>query len=413
MKVGARLAVIATITCLVVGACVAGQANPTPGIPATPASGSPNTSSVSSAASPNTSSVSSAASPNTSSMSSGVSAAAADTSLSGDANLSKEVAVPAGGSIDVPLSFEGSATASVTVFGAATGVTASFAGTSLTEDSTVTGRALGVTLSSPSDGSLRLTNSGASDATVSVLVFIQTTRHLTVTASAATVNMSGSVNLEIALSQPVAGDVVQAELIDPAGTHTPISMTDTGGGSWTGQVTPSVGGTNHIRVWTTGHGVRYGVSTVEVRSGTVTIGTGFTASANDTNSNGLADTLVLTPTITIGQAGTYEIDADLVDGSGTFVARAKSNPATSTGWYDLTAGTQQLALTFDGSTIYKSSLSGPYHLDGVTISRIVDGNSHPEAYVADMGATQAYDYHVFEHPGLPPMPSVSCSGCTD
>jgi hypothetical protein len=301
----------------------------------------------------------------------------------------------------------------VTVGGAAAGVTAAFAGAPLTESDTALGRTLGVTLSSPSDGSLRLANSGASDATVSVTVFIRTTRHLTVSASAASVDMGSPISFSVALSQLVAGDVVQAELIDPAGTHTPIAMTAAGGGSWTGQVTPSVGGTNRISVWTTGNGVRYGASTVEVTSGTVTIGTGFTASANDTNNNGLADTLVLTPTITIGQAGTYEIVADLVDGSGTFVAQARVNPDTSTGWYDLTAGTQQLALTFDGSTIYKSSKSGPYHLANVSIGRIVDGNTHPEASAADMGATQAYDYHVFEHPGPLPMPSVSCSGCKD
>jgi hypothetical protein len=30
-----------------------------------------------------------------------------------------------------------------------------------------------------------------------------------------------------------------------------------------------------------------------------------------------------------------------------------------------------------------------------------------------MGATQAYDYHVFEHPVVAPQPSVLCSGCTD
>jgi hypothetical protein len=224
--------------------------------------------------------------------------------------------------------------------------------------------------------------------------------------------LGSPINLSVALSQPVAGDVVQGELIDPAGTHTPIAMTAAGSGSWTGQVTPSVGGTNHIYVWTTGNGVRYAGATVEVRSGTVTIGGGFSESANDSNGNGLADTLVLTPTITIGQAGTYEIDADLVDASGTFVARAQTNQDTETGWYDLTAGSHQIDLTFDGATIYKSGLSGPYHLANVNVARIVNGVTHPEAYVADMGATQAYDYRQFEHP-VAPRPSVSCSGCAD
>jgi hypothetical protein len=391
MRTNWKMAAATAILGLGVAACVAAHNAPTQGSLATPPSG---------------------AAISRSSLGPGVSAASPDTSLSPDVNLSKEVTVPAGGYIDVPFVFEGSPTASVTVVGAPAGITASFAGTPLTEQDTALGKILGVSLSSPSDGLLRLTNSGSSDSTVSVVGYIETTRHLTVTASATIVNLGSPIDLSVALSQPVAGDVVQAELIDPAGTHRPIAMTDAGGGTWIGQVTPSVGGTNQIRAWTSGNGVRYGASTVEVESGTVTIGASFSASINDFNGNGLADTLVLTPTVTIGRAGTYEIDADLIDASGAFVAKAQMSPDTSTGWYDLTTGTQQLALTFDGATIYKSGKSGPYHLANLSISRLVDGKLHPEASVADMGATQAYDYRIFEHL-VTPKPPVSCSACRD
>ncbi len=323
--------------------------------------------------------------------------AAGDPVPSQDVNRSQSLIVPGGGSTAVPLGFEGSPTAGITVYVADSAVTASFAGTSLAEESTGMGRALGATLTAPTDGSLVLTNSGSIDTTVSIVVTIETTRHLSISTSAATVNMGSPVDFSVTLIEPVEGDVVQAEIIDPAGVPTPITVTPAGSGQWTGLVTPSAGGTNMIRAWTTANGVRYAGASFDVTSGTVTLGPSFSELLRDTNDNEMADELVLTPTVTVEEAGTYQVVATIVDGSGAYVAAARGNPSTSTGWYDLTAGSHQMDLTFDGAEIYESGLAGPYHLADVSIQRLVDGDLHPEASAADMGPTQAYDYHVFEH----------------
>jgi hypothetical protein len=53
------------------------------------------------------------------------------------------------------------------------------------------------------------------------------------------------------------------------------------------------------------------------------------------------------------------------------------------GAVSLQPGTQQIAIDFDGASIYKSGLSGPYHLVNVTL--------------ADLGATKGYWFDEFQH----------------
>jgi hypothetical protein len=173
------------------------------------------------------------------------------------------------------------------------------------------GSTLSVDLTSPADGSLHITNSGSQAETVGVLVMIETGRSLTVIPSTVTVTNGQTVGLDIVLTQPVAGDVVQAELVDPAGTHTSIALTPAGSGHWTGQVTPTVGGDNQVNVWTLANGIRRADVTLSVSSGTVSLSSGFTERLSDTNSDGLADALILTPTITVAQAGSYRVRATL------------------------------------------------------------------------------------------------------
>jgi hypothetical protein len=55
-----------------------------------------------------------------------------------------------------------------------------------------------------------------------------------------------------------------------------------------------------------------------------------------------------------------------------------------------------MAITFDGASIYKSGVSGPYHVTNVMLTdESVDLLT--EAVAADLGATKAYDYHTFQH----------------
>jgi hypothetical protein len=298
--------------------------------------------------------------------------------------------VPAGGSLDIPLVFEQSPVAAITVIADDPGVTASIGGTPLTVDTSGSMRELVAQLTNPADATLHVANSGSAAVKISGAVTIQTTRRLSITAASASVSHRGQISFDVTLTQSVSGDSPVAELVDPTGTHTPITLTQTGSGHWTGQVAPTVGGMNTIWVSTSGAGARYAYQPISVATGNVTLGSGFSERLVDTDYDGLANQLVLSPTVTVQTPGTYWANAYLVDANGKEVDVHGTE-------VNLVAGSQPLDFTFDGSTIYKSGSSGPYRLVNVTISTEGGAASVTEASADDMGTTQSYDYYVFQH----------------
>jgi hypothetical protein len=306
-----------------------------------------------------------------------------------DADLIVGKVVPAGGSIDVPLSFEGSSFGSIQVVSSAL-VTATFGGTALDGTATTTYTAISTSVSNPSDDPVHVVNQGTTDATVTVIANVGTTRHLTVTPPSSDVAQGGTAHFDAVISEATDADGASAYLQDASGSKTPVALTKVGTGHWTGQVSPTVGGSYEIHVQTTGSRVRYGTALVSVSKGNVTIGSGFTEQLLDTNGDGLADQLVLSVSVTALNPGKYLLTADLVDAHGTEVSSGSS------GGVSLVSGTQPMAIAFDGASIYKSAVSGPYHFTNVMLT---DDTNYldTEAVAADLGATQAYDYHTFQH----------------
>jgi hypothetical protein len=317
---------------------------------------------------------------------------AADATDSGsytDADVIVEQVVPAGGSIDVPLTFEGSSFGSVQVISGAVGITATFGGTAL-EGTTTGSTAISTSIPNPSDGPVHVANQGTTDATVTVIALVGTSRHLTVTPPYGSLAKGGTFSFDAVVSEATAADGASAYLQDSSGAQTPIALTKVGTGHWTGLVSPTVSGVYEIHVQTTGARVRYATANVSVSKGNVTFGSGFTEQLLDTDGDGLANQLELTASVTALSPGKYLMTADLVNANGTEVSSGSS------GEVSLVAGTQPLAITFDGASIYKSGLSGPYRLVNVTLTdESVDLLT--EAVVPDLGATEAYDYHVFQH----------------
>ena len=310
-----------------------------------------------------------------------------------ESNFGTTVTVPAGGSVDVPLSFESTSAAQIFLSASDSSIGASFGSTTLSGDvSGSGGGSLGASLSNPVDGPLHITNSGSQSETVLVIVMIETGRKLTVTPSSTALAHGQTVSIDVVLTQPVTGDSVGAELVDPAGTRTPITLTQAGDGHWTGQVTPTVGGGNDINAWTNGNGIRRAQTILNVEGGNVTISGGFTERLNDTNADGLADQLILTIPVTVAKAGSYQVQAHIVDSDGKTVAVNHDPPI------ELSTGAQTLQMTFNGTEIYASGQSGPYRVKDVMISSNPRSSARVlEASVPDMGATQAYYYQAFEH----------------
>ena len=77
-------------------------------------------------------------------------------------NFGTTVTVPAGGSVDVPLSFEGTSAAQIYLAASDSSIGASFGATTLTGDlSGAEGGSVGASLPNPLDGPLHITNSGS------------------------------------------------------------------------------------------------------------------------------------------------------------------------------------------------------------------------------------------------------------
>jgi hypothetical protein len=305
-----------------------------------------------------------------------------------DADLIVEQVVRAGGSIDVPLTFEGSSFGTIQVVSSAL-VTATYGVTALDGTATPTYTAITTAMSNPSDGPVHVVNQGTTDATVTVIAKVGTTRHLIVMPPSSAVAKGGTGHFDAVVSEAIDADGASAYLQDSSGVQTPVALTKVGTGHWTGQVSPTVSGVYEIHVQTSGARVRYGIAGVSVSKGNVTFGSGFTEQLLDTDQDGLANQLVLTASVTALNPGNYSVNADLIDAKGTAVTNGG-------GEVSLVAGTQSLAIKFDGASIYKSGLSGPYHLINVTLT---DESNYllTEAVSGDLGATQAYDYHSFQH----------------
>jgi hypothetical protein len=247
----------------------------------------------------------------------------------------------------------------------------------------------GLDLDHPADGVLRVTNKGKKSVDVGTMVWVLTSRHLDVTVSPDFVAKGEQAKVDVVLSNPVAGDTVTLEDTGAAGLRAPIALVAQGGGHWTGSFVSTISGEHNLFARTIGPARRLGSALIQVLTGDVTLGSGFTERLEDADGDGLADALVLSPTITVKVAGSYQVVADIVDGNGALVDR-------TTGLRPLQAGTHPLDLSFDGKRIYESGASGPYELRNVYISDL-KGVSWLEAGRLDFGTTSPFRYEDFQH----------------
>jgi hypothetical protein len=305
------------------------------------------------------------------------------------ANLIDSRTIPGGGSIDIPVSFEGSVYAAVEILSMASDLEASVGGVALHSQTMGNTTGWSTELSNPQDGTLHITNSGSSDATVQVAVSIQTDVYMTVKPSALDILKGGSLGVDVTLANASNTDDATAYLQGQSGQKTPIALTKVETGHWTGQFTADAAGRSTVYVQTSGTHPRYENASISVASGALSVANTVTEQTIDTDNDGLANYLQLTLDASATTAGTYSLQAELTDSAGRKV--------TSTGAeVSIVPGTQQIPIRFDGTTIYQSGLSGPYHLSfnlaNVGTTPVVD-----EAWANNIGSTQAYDYRTFQH----------------
>lgn len=119
----------------------------------------------------------------------------------------------------------------------------------------------------------------------------------------------------------------------------------------------------------------------------------FSDRDNDTDSDGLFDDLEVQVGMDVTAPRPYRMLGELADANGVLIA-------TASALTNLDAGTGMISLHFDGASIYKHGVDGPYLLRVVRVaeddgSAILPLDERLNAYT-----TASYDHRQFQHPAL-------------
>lgn len=309
-----------------------------------------------------------------------------------DTAQSEGVTVPANGSIELPVRFEGSSQAAVVVLAdqAGAALKASLGANALSVSDLLGVPALQASLTSPVDGRLRLVNSGSVAIDAVVLVSVESPRTMTVASTPEITQPGAPVTITAVLSVADPGDAPHAQVFDQDGNLVvDLVLTQGGAGSWSGVFTPTTPGPYSVVASVDGTRPRRTSDLFTVASGGALLAGGFSEQTPDENANGLFDALVIEPMVSVSIPGPYRLAARLIDSAGATVATAGARGS-------LASGNQTLPLRFSGQDVFRSGLSGPYRVVDAVLSRDND-TMDLEQEVAELGTTAPYNHRLFEH----------------
>lgn len=116
----------------------------------------------------------------------------------------------------------------------------------------------------------------------------------------------------------------------------------------------------------------------------------------DTNGNGLYDSLELTMSINVIESGHFEFQGTLIDGNGQAVTTGYFSTLMA-GTGTLPTGLQTVTLDFDGNQIYQHGIDGPYTLTNLTIFDVTESSLEVDS-ANNFYTTTAYQANQFERP---------------
>jgi pimeloyl-ACP methyl ester carboxylesterase len=207
-------------------------------------------------------------------------------------------------------------------------------------------------------------------------------------------------------SSALRGSIVTGDYEQPNGSSTSLAFYDDGtngdptanDGMYTARfIAPQTQANLHINVQAYRVAIRRESSTLFSFSPQTAIIQGVSRSwTEDEDQNGLIDWLKIEVTVDVLQAGHFDLQGRLVDGTGVpvhsdqFVSR-NNQPGP------LLPGRHAMVLAFQGPAFWASGRNGPYYLTGASLSdttgQTVQVDSRNNLYT-----TAAYNVNQFEHP---------------
>ena len=189
----------------------------------------------------------------------------------------------------------------------------------------------------------------------------------------------------------LAGATVSVWLTRPDGLVDLMSLTDQGSGLYTADyVIPSSSGYLTIGVTASGSdgGMAFSRSTTvqaAIQSSAIQLTGVYAAVSNDDNADGLNEKINFTTEVKLFTAGEYMVTADLYADM-ELVAQVAAS-------FNLNAGLQTITLPFNGVSIRKSMLNGPYTIKNLFLIPLDTGVIAQNAQ--DVFTTSSYTYDQF------------------
>jgi len=305
--------------------------------------------------------------------------------------LVKGVRVPARGSLRMGIDFQGAESGSIFVISQRPReLGGKVRGSALERAESLGDLAHSLTVRRAKDGRLRLKNSGNQSNAAIVFASAATRRRLAVKTDKDLASPGEQVVIRARVHKPISADRPRLIVADGRGdVVVNRRMTSTGDGRWKVPVRVNDPGLYQAAVQTGDVRKRVESTGFTVSSGTASVSSVFTEGLRDEDGDGLGDALVLTPDVSVAEAGRYRLSGSLIDEEGEFVASAGEVAS-------LSPGATSLSLIFSGESIFQSRSEGPYHLANVVLAR-EDGVLALEDAKKRLGTTAGYDYRQFEH----------------
>lgn len=199
---------------------------------------------------------------------------------------------------------------------------------------------------------------------------------------------------------------VTANVRQPDDVIVPLTLLDNGTGAdaaandgiYTG-ILPQAPIAGVYQIGVTARGATPGFSrsaflTVPVAASTTHFGGAVTDRGVDTNQNGLFDELAVDVPVVVTHPATYLLMGQLQTATGQLLG-------SFTRRQQLSPGTHSMRLTFDGQTIFRSGIDGPYELSVLRLAEETSaGDVLPLAAQSSPYQTQPYGFRAFEREAI-------------
>ena len=236
-----------------------------------------------------------------------------------------------------------------------------------------------------STATVTLENTGQHRITVSLSVRAMTTRVLAVDVTAMAV-AGEPVEVDVTLTEATPDDVPTLRLRASDDSEMTLQLTSLGNGRWRTVIQPPAGDSYRLYAAVDGPRPRSAIGYLTVGVAGITIEPGFRERVVRGH-DGLVSELILSVTVEAKTQVAATIDGTLVDTAGLEVARAHRQVT-------LAAGRHEYEISFDGETIGRSRLPGPYRLTNL---RVITAGLSIATEIADAGTTAAHDPLDFSH----------------